>query len=116
MQTLQREELKQMIDNGESFYLINVLDHDAFRQAHIPGSYNIPGADKNFVSEVKKTVGDEDATIVVYCASFDCTASPTAAKKLDQAGFRRVYDYEGGIKDWQEAGYPVEQGPQRQHA
>jgi rhodanese-related sulfurtransferase len=116
MQTLKREELRQMIDAKEPFHLINVLDPDAFAQAHIPGSQNIPGADKHFVREVERTVGDKDATIVVYCASFDCSASPTAARKLDQSGFTQVYDYAGGIKDWREAGYPVEQGAQRRQA
>ena len=42
------------------------------------------------------------------CASFECHASPMAAKRLDQMGYKNVYDYEGGMKDWKGAGYPVE--------
>lgn len=115
MRTLRHDELKQMLDEGEHFHLINVLGRDAFREAHIPGSRNVPIADTDFPSKVEELVGGTDEKIVVYCASFDCTASPKAAKALEQAGFTRVWDYEGGIKDWKEAGYPVAQGGEAEH-
>jgi len=108
MQTLKRDKLKQMLDAGESLFLIDVLSHEQFEKTHIPGSHNIPLADKDFVREVEQVVGDKGPKIVVYCSSFQCTASPKAAKKLDQAGFRQVLDFAGGIQDWQNAGYPVE--------
>jgi len=40
-----------MLDAGESLFLINVLSHEQFEETHIPGSYNIPLADKDFVLE-----------------------------------------------------------------
>jgi rhodanese-related sulfurtransferase len=49
----------------------------------------------------------KDKDIIVYCASFECHASPTAARKLEQLGYTRVIDYEGGLQDWKEAGYPL---------
>ncbi|QBQ56567.1 rhodanese-like domain-containing protein [Nitrosococcus wardiae] len=107
MKTLTRNELNAMLEQHEDFLLINVLSEDAFRQAHIPGSYNIPAADKNFIHKVEQKAGSKDKKIVVYCASFDCSASPSAAKQLEQASFTQVYDYEGGTKDWKEGGYPV---------
>jgi hypothetical protein len=60
MQTLTREALKQKLDAREPMYLINVLEADAFRQARIPGSYNIPLASKNFTGEVEQLVGDKN--------------------------------------------------------
>ncbi len=38
----------------------------------------------------------------------DCDASPKAAERMEQLGYERVYDYEGGKVDWQEAGLPTE--------
>lgn len=29
-------------------------------------------------------------------------------KKLEDLGFKNVYDFEGGKKAWREAGYPME--------
>lgn len=110
MKTMQRDELKNLLDRHKDIHLINVLGPKEYKKAHIPGSYNIPVSDKNFLQEVEKNIDDKDAAIIVYCANSDCTASPDAAKKLENAGYTRVVDFEGGIKDWIEAGYPVESG------
>ncbi len=50
----------------------------------------------------------KDKEIVVYCASFECRASPAAARKLEELGYTRVLEYEGGLADWRDAGYPLE--------
>jgi rhodanese-related sulfurtransferase len=84
----------------EDFVLINVLPEDNFNEKHIRTSINIPHEDKQFTEMVEKVAGSKDRKIVVYCASFDCDASKKAAEKLEKAGFDRVYDYEGGTKDW----------------
>ena len=81
MQTLQRDTLKKMIDAHESFYLINVLNHDSFRRAHIPGSVDVPGAEEDFARQVEELVEDRDAKPVVYCSSLGCSASTKAAPR-----------------------------------
>ena len=108
MKTLIKEKLKQMIENHEDFVLINVLAEEYFDQEHIPTSINIPVKDEDFVDKVKERVPNKSRKIVVYCASFECQASPAAAKKLSDEDYMEVYDYEGGIKEWKEAGYEVE--------
>lgn len=101
MQTITRDELKQMNEQAhEDFVLINVLPRDTFNEDHIRTSVNVPVSDDDFIEIVEKIAGDKDRKIVVYCANFDCDASPKAARKLEQAGFTRVYDYEGGTEDW----------------
>lgn len=101
MQPISRQTLERMNEQQkDDFVLINVLPREAFREAHIRTSINIPHEDDAFVDEVEKVAGGKDRKIVVYCASKDCDASPTAAKKLDEAGFDQVYDYEGGTRDW----------------
>jgi rhodanese-related sulfurtransferase len=84
----------------EDFVLINVLPREAFREAHIRTSINIPHEEPGFADDVEKVAGGKDRKVVVYCANEDCDASPTAARKLDKAGFDHVYDYEGGTRDW----------------
>ena len=46
--------------------------------------------------------------VVVYCSSFTCQFSPLAAHKMAEMGYTEVYDFEGGLADWQEAEYPFE--------
>lgn len=104
MQSISTEELKKKLDSDEEFELVHVLSEEQFRKEHIPGSVNIP------LGEIGKRRHelDEDKEIIVYCKNFDCDASPKAATKLEKLGFENVIDYEGGIEDWKDKGYPVE--------
>jgi rhodanese-related sulfurtransferase len=103
MQSINRQELESMNEQAkEDFVLVNVLSPDNFRKAHIRTSINIPHEDPDFTRIMEKVAGDKSRKIVVYCASFDCDASEKAARKLEKAGFGKVFDYEGGTKDWLE--------------
>ncbi|MDT8410339.1 MAG: rhodanese-like domain-containing protein [Wenzhouxiangellaceae bacterium] len=101
MKKISREELKKMNElEHEDFVLINVLSREAFNEKHIRTSINIPVENEDFVEQVEAVAGGKQRKIVVYCANFDCDASPKAAKALEQAGFEQVYDYAGGTEDW----------------
>lgn len=101
MQTITKAELKRMNEvQEEDFVLINVLPPEAFREQHIRTSINVPHQDADFTEIVEKVAASKERKIVVYCASFDCDASPKAAQTLQEAGFTQIYDYEGGTKDW----------------
>lgn len=101
MKTLTKKELKAMNEQTqEDFVLINVLSQEDFNKQHIRTSINLPYKADDFEKAVERVSGSKDRKIVVYCASFDCNASPKAAEKLDNAGFTHVFDYEGGTKDW----------------
>lgn len=100
MKSLTKEELKEMMHNKEDFVLINVLPKEYFDKEHIPGSINIPISDKGFEKKVIKKIPNKQKKIVVYCANFECSASPAAAEKLIEAGYKNVYDYEGGAKEY----------------
>lgn len=101
MKNIDRDTLKKMNEvEHEDFVLINVLPRDAFNEQHIRTSINIPVKHDDFAERVAEVAGSKDRKIVVYCANFDCDASPKAAEKLAAAGFSRIYDYEGGTEDW----------------
>ena len=104
MKTISKEELKDKLSNQDTV-IIEVLKPEKYKKEHIKGAINIPL--KKIATEAKKRF-NMDQEIVVYCSDYECTSSPTAAKKLNDAGFSNVYDYEGGKKEWKEAGYPME--------
>jgi rhodanese-related sulfurtransferase len=108
MESLTTQQLEHMKERGDDFVLINVLPEEDFRKAHIPGSINIPVADKNFLARVETEAGSRDRKIVVYCANKECSASPKAAKMLEASGFTNVFDYQGGVREWQDKGRPLE--------
>ncbi|MDY6769783.1 MAG: rhodanese-like domain-containing protein [Candidatus Nanohaloarchaea archaeon] len=97
--TISRTELKEKMDGGDEFVLVNVLSPEQFEEEHIPGSINIP---LDQVEQEFPERFDRDEDIVVYCASESCQASPKAAEKLESMGFTNVADYEGGLADWKE--------------
>lgn len=101
MQAITPGELDQMnhVDDRD-FVLINVLPREAFLDKHIRTSINVQYDDPQFVQKVEALAGSKEREVVVYCASLECNASARAAKQLDDAGFTRVYDLEGGTRDW----------------
>jgi len=105
--TISKEELKQKFDNSDDFTLIEVLEAPSYEKSHIKGAVNIPLA--HLAKETSERFQKEDE-LIVYCADFDCSASPKAADKLESIGFSNVWDFSGGKKEWKEAGYPMEEG------
>ncbi len=100
-----REELKEMMDSGESFVLVNVLDPADFENEHICGSINIPATT---VARDALEMLNKDETIILYCSGPKCTASSIAAEKLDTLGFSDIWRFEGGMQEWKNSGYCVE--------
>jgi len=75
---------------------INVLDEEAFLDAHIPHSLNIPfDVFESFIPHLNKY-----KTYVLYCSNYLCTASHAAAEMLKKHGFPHVFVYNGGMSDW----------------
>lgn len=101
------EELKEWIDKDKEFTLIDVLDPESYEVRHLPGAVNV-NLRGNFIARVEELMPEKDSPVVVYCASFSCQASPSAASELVDAGYTNVYDFVGGIEDWDDAGYLFE--------
>ena len=73
-------------------------EHHAAHQQRYSGADE--RATSGFAAEVEKVAGSKDRKVVLYCASEKYDASSTAARKLDDAGLEKIYDYEGGTRDW----------------
>lgn len=101
--TISKNELKDMMDREEPVQIVNVLAPEYYPLGFIKGSQKIP------LSELDQRSSelDRSKTVVVYCAHQQCDASRKAAEKLTSLGFCALA-YEGGIKEWTEAGFPRE--------
>jgi rhodanese-related sulfurtransferase len=107
MKNISRKELKKKIDGGEKIQLVDVRGKECcYDNGHLPGAVSIP------LTELEKRAPKElkpNEPVIVYCTSFSCTLSPRAAHMLEaHMEYTDVTHYEGGIKDWEDAGYPVE--------
>ncbi len=84
--------------------VINVLPEEYFQDCHIKGSINVPLAVLGpYAENLDKTI-----TIVVYCASYMCSASRNAWHLLHDMEFENVMAYEGGMAEWYGQGLPGE--------
>jgi rhodanese-related sulfurtransferase len=103
--TVIRKDLKRMLDSDEELILVDVRDPESYFEGHILHSINIPLENiENWAIQFLQ----KNENIVVYCGSLTCTLSPQAAEKLTRAGFKNVWDYEGGMKDWRDNGGLIE--------
>lgn len=100
--TIDRDTLKDKLDRGEDVKLVMTLNEWAFRAKRIPGSLHFGSVDAAL------HVLDPDDEIVVYCSDPACVASQFAYRGLVAAGYANVSRYEGGLSDWESAGYPLE--------
>lgn len=105
--TIAREALREKMEAQEDFVLVDVLSPESYARGHLPGAINMPVSDIEPAALGKLS---RDDAVVVYCASFECQASSAAARKLEEMGYTGVIDYEGGLADWKDAGYPLESG------
>jgi rhodanese-related sulfurtransferase len=108
VRTIDAQTLREQLAANEGLTVINTLSEDAFRAKHIPHTMSAPQDRGDFVGRVEKIVPSKTDPIVVYCASAACDSSTKAAKKLEAAGFTNVYDFEGGLEEWEGSQLPIE--------
>jgi rhodanese-related sulfurtransferase len=65
--TIRRNELRQKIDRGDNFVLVETLPKQAYDHAHLPGAINMPLEQLHELAP--QLLPDQNADIVVYCTS-----------------------------------------------
>lgn len=93
--------LNSMLKNKD-FTFINV---------HIPFEGNIPGTDLSIpYNEIQQNLSqlpaDKNARIVLYCRSGRMSA--IAAEELVSLGYTDIWNLDGGMVEWEQAGYEIE--------
>ena len=87
-----------------STVVLDVRTKKEYREGHIPGSVMIDFTEDDFEQQFAKL--DKDKTYLVHCASGGRSAR--ACKKMEQLGFKKLYNLEGGMGAWEKAGKPVQ--------
>ena len=96
------KELKDKLERGDQFRLLNALGDWEFKAKRIPGSEHVTTAEQAVGSI------DPGEEIVVYCSDPECHASLKLYKDLVDRGFERVRRFEGGLMAWDDAGFSFE--------
>lgn len=100
---LSADEFKQQMDERQDEQILDVRTPYEWKSGTIAGAVKANFFDEGFEKEIEKL--DKDRAVMVYCASGG--RSSEAMEKLREKGFKEIYNLEGGIQEWQEAGYEM---------
>jgi len=107
-QQISSEELKNWIDGGKEFLLIDVLPEEYYSEKHLPNAKNACVYEMSFLELINNLAPDKKKPIVVYGPSARSLSSATAAEKLLKEGYVEVYDFSGGTVEWEARHFPVD--------
>ena len=95
--------VKQRMDQGESFHLIDVREESEWQQSRLPNAIHLG---KGVIErDIEKIIPDKNSEIVLYCGGG--FRSALAADNIQKMGYTNVISMDGGFRGWAEAGYPV---------
>ena len=109
MKELTAQEVRIKVESEEDVQLIMTLSPENFAVFHIPGSINICNIDH------AKEQFPLDTKIIVYCSDRQCLSSYYAYHELKRSGYRNIWRFSGGLREWQEAGFPLIKGKSLTH-
>ena len=95
-------EFKKKVESSEKPIILDVRSPGEYRDGHLINAVNINWNDDAFDKQVQSL--DKNSPVFVYC--YGGGRSSSAATELRKQGFINVYDLEGGLEAWREAGLP----------
>lgn len=87
------------------FVVLDVRERAAYEAGHVPGAVHLPRGQLEL--SVDELFPDPDVEIVAVCELG--RISTLAAATLKELGFGRATALDGGMRNWRDGGFPVEQ-------
>lgn len=91
-------------DRASEVVLLDVRTPEEFQEVRVPGSVNVDFYAADFKAQLDTL--PKDVPYVVYCRSGN--RSGQTMDIMRELGFSEVWDVDGGIISWNEAGLPLE--------
>jgi len=95
-EVLSYDDFKNQISN-DNVLLFDVRTMDEFNSGHLKGSINIDFYEEKLFDKFFKKV-NKSKPIYIYCRSGN--RSKKSSEKLKKLGFVKIFDLEGGYKNW----------------
>jgi rhodanese-related sulfurtransferase len=97
-------ELKRKIEAGEEFLLVDVREDNEWDAGHAAGAIHLG---KGIIErDIESKIPDHAAEIVLYCGGG--FRSALAAEALQKMQYTNVISMDGGWREYQAAGLPIE--------
>jgi len=97
------DEVKEKLDSGDKFALVDVREESEFAKDHLPGALHLG---KGIIErDIETRVPDLNTPMILYCGGG--FRSALAADNLQKMGYKNVLSMDGGIRGWREKNYPL---------
>lgn len=96
------QEMQSLLKMGQ-VQLVDVRTPKEFKSGYIDNAQNIDYKSPTFAQDILKL--DKEKPVLLYCHTGGRSAK--CAEKLEQAGFTKIYDLEGGISRWKHDGLAI---------
>jgi len=104
IQELSITDVKTKLDTGAAFHLVDVREESEWAKGHLPKAIHLG---KGVIErDIEEKIPDLNAPIILYCGGG--FRSALAAENLQKMGYTNVFSMDGGWREWNEAGLPVE--------
>lgn len=98
------EAVQVLEERAAEVVLLDVRTPEQYAQGHVPGSVNIDFYAADFAEQLDLL--PKDVPYVVYCRSGNRSGSTMPI--MEDLGFTEVWDVDGGILAWNQAGLPID--------
>ncbi len=90
------------MDAGANIVIVDVRSLEYYEKSHILGAISLPKVNGPY------TILDGYDEIYTYCTWADENISARAAQRIITEGYENCLTIEGGLAEWEKAGYPVD--------
>lgn len=98
------EEVKDKLDRGDKFHLVDVREESEWNKGHIPNAMYIG---KGVIErDIEEKINNTETEIILYCGGG--FRSALAADNLQKMDYTNISSMDGGYSGWLKAGYPIE--------
>ncbi|MFC2049422.1 rhodanese-like domain-containing protein [Chlamydiota bacterium] len=105
--TVNGDQLKSWYDQKKPMVVLDARTKEYFDGKLLPDAKWLPYNSSE--DAIRAAAPSKDGLIVVYCWGPECPASGMLAHKLQSMGYTNIYEYRGGVQEWKQKGYPIDQ-------
>lgn len=99
-------DVKQRVDRGERFNLIDVREDHEWAEGHLPNAIHLS---RGIIErDIEKKFPDANTELVLYCGGG--FRSALVADNLQKMGYTNVKSMDGGFGGWKDAGHEIVRG------
>lgn len=95
--------IHRRLAHGERFHFIDIREESEWNAGHLPHAIHIGRG--ILERDIERHIPDPQAEIILYCGGG--FRSALSADNLQKMGYTNVISMDGGIRQWQEAGYKL---------